>query len=99
MSAMRLEGKVAVVTGAAGGLGGGSARRLASEGARVIAVDIDEDGAARVAEEIGAVLAFLRSDDAAYMTGEIVSVDGAARANSLRPSGGAGRWDRAELDR
>ncbi|HJS94167.1 MAG TPA: SDR family oxidoreductase [Solirubrobacteraceae bacterium] len=49
----RLEGKVAVVTGAAGGLGGGSARRLAQEGARVVAVDIDGDGAARVAEEIG----------------------------------------------
>jgi NAD(P)-dependent dehydrogenase (short-subunit alcohol dehydrogenase family) len=53
MSAMRLEGRVAVVTGAAGGLGGGSARRLAGEGARVVAVDIDGDGAARVAAEIG----------------------------------------------
>jgi len=50
---MRLDGKVAVVTGAAGGLGGGSARRLASEGARVVAVDIDGDGVSRVAEEIG----------------------------------------------
>jgi NAD(P)-dependent dehydrogenase (short-subunit alcohol dehydrogenase family) len=55
MSRMRLEGKVAVVTGAAGGLGGGSARRLAREGARVVAVDIDGDGAARVAAEIGGV--------------------------------------------
>jgi NAD(P)-dependent dehydrogenase (short-subunit alcohol dehydrogenase family) len=55
MSGMRLEGKVAVVTGAAGGLGGGSARRLAAEGARVVAVDIDGDGAARVAAEIGGV--------------------------------------------
>jgi NAD(P)-dependent dehydrogenase (short-subunit alcohol dehydrogenase family) len=51
MNARRLEGKVAVVTGAAGGLGGGSARRLAAEGARVVAVDIDGDGASRVAEE------------------------------------------------
>jgi NAD(P)-dependent dehydrogenase (short-subunit alcohol dehydrogenase family) len=55
MSGTRLEGKVAVVTGAAGGLGGGSARRLAREGARVVAVDIDGDGAARVAAEIGGV--------------------------------------------
>ena len=55
MSGMRLEGKVAVVTGAAGGLGGGSARRLASEGARVVAVDIDADGAERIAAEIGGV--------------------------------------------
>jgi NAD(P)-dependent dehydrogenase (short-subunit alcohol dehydrogenase family) len=51
----RLEGKVVVVTGAAGGLGGGSARRLAAEGARVVAVDIDGDGVTRVAEEIGGV--------------------------------------------
>jgi NAD(P)-dependent dehydrogenase (short-subunit alcohol dehydrogenase family) len=55
MTGTRLRGKVAVVTGAAGGLGGGSARRLAREGARVVAVDIDGDGAARVAAEIGGV--------------------------------------------
>lgn len=50
--------------------------------------------------EIAAVVAFLLSEDAAYMTGEVVSVDGGATTtNTLRPSGGAGRWDPAELDR
>jgi NAD(P)-dependent dehydrogenase (short-subunit alcohol dehydrogenase family) len=49
----RLEARVAIVTGAAGGLGAASARRLASEGARVVAVDIDGDAAARVAQDIG----------------------------------------------
>jgi NAD(P)-dependent dehydrogenase (short-subunit alcohol dehydrogenase family) len=52
------------------------------------------------AAEVGAVVAFLLSDDASYMTGEVVSIDGGATTtNSLRPSGGAGRWDPAELDR
>lgn len=51
-------------------------------------------------DEIGSVVAFLLSDDAAYMTGEVVSVDGGATTtNTLRPSGGAGRWDPAEIDR
>ncbi|WP_433555248.1 SDR family NAD(P)-dependent oxidoreductase [Pseudonocardia xinjiangensis] len=50
-------------------------------------------------EEIASVVAFLLSDDAAYMTGEAVSVDGGASiVNSVRPSGGAGAWDTAALD-
>jgi 3-oxoacyl-[acyl-carrier protein] reductase len=52
---MRLEGKVAVVTGAGSGFGAGIARKFAREGARVLVVDIDEDAARMVAEEIGGV--------------------------------------------
>jgi NAD(P)-dependent dehydrogenase (short-subunit alcohol dehydrogenase family) len=50
-------------------------------------------------DEIASVVAFLLSDDAAYITGEVVSIDGGASiVNSVRPSGGAGAWDTAELD-
>jgi NAD(P)-dependent dehydrogenase (short-subunit alcohol dehydrogenase family) len=48
----RLEGKVAIVTGGGGGIGGASARALAREGAAVLVVDIDEGAAAEVAERI-----------------------------------------------
>lgn len=44
----RFDGLVAVVTGAAGGLGRASAERLAADGARVVVVDIDEAGAQTV---------------------------------------------------
>ncbi len=38
----RLQDRVAVVTGAGSGIGLASARRLAAEGAQVVAVDVDE---------------------------------------------------------
>jgi len=49
----RLDGKVALVTGAARGIGEATARRLAQEGARITVADLDEVGAERVAGEIG----------------------------------------------
>lgn len=50
-----LEGKVAVVTGAASGIGLATSRRLAGMGAHVVAVDIDRRGAERLADELGSV--------------------------------------------
>ncbi|MCC6313723.1 MAG: SDR family oxidoreductase [Thermomicrobiales bacterium] len=50
---MRFEGKTAIVTGAARGIGEAAARRLASEGARVMIADIDEAAAQEAAARIG----------------------------------------------
>ena len=50
---MVLEGKTAVVTGAATGIGEAIARRFAAAGATVVVADLDGGGASRVAEEIG----------------------------------------------
>ncbi len=52
---MRLQSKIAIVTGAASGFGEGIARRFAADGARVVAADLNLDGARRLAAEIGAV--------------------------------------------
>ena len=50
----RLQGRVALVTGAASGFGAGIARRFAGEGARVVVADIDDDAGRGVVEEIAA---------------------------------------------
>jgi len=50
----RVAGKMAIVTGAASGLGAAAAKLLAAEGARVALADINQAGAQAVAEEINA---------------------------------------------
>lgn len=50
---MRLKDKVILVTGAAQGFGEGIARLFASEGARIIACDLNRDGAEKLAAELG----------------------------------------------
>lgn len=49
-----LQGKVAVVTGGAGGIGAALCKRLAAAGCKVAIFDVDEAGAARVAADIAA---------------------------------------------
>lgn len=73
----RVEGKVALITGGASGLGAESGRRLAREGARVVLTDLAVDAGQAVADEIlaaGGKAVFLSqdvTDDARW--GEVVA--------------------------
>jgi NAD(P)-dependent dehydrogenase (short-subunit alcohol dehydrogenase family) len=49
----RLLGKLAIITGAAGGIGAASARRFAAEGASLLLTDADASGAKQLADELG----------------------------------------------
>ncbi len=51
---MRLEGKVAIITGAASGIGRGMAQRFASEGAKVVIADLEQARPETAAAEIAA---------------------------------------------
>src|SRR5277367_3320602 len=53
MSPLRLDDKVAIITGSAGGIGTAAARRLNEEGALLLLTDADADGARRLADELG----------------------------------------------
>ena len=56
----RLDGKVAVITGGASGMGAATVRKFVAEGARVVIADVQEDKGRQLAEDIGpeAVFAF-----------------------------------------
>jgi NAD(P)-dependent dehydrogenase (short-subunit alcohol dehydrogenase family) len=58
-----IDGKVAVITGGASGIGAASVRRFVQEGARVVFGDLQEEKGAALAAELGAgVCRFLRTD-------------------------------------
>lgn len=58
----RLEGKVAVITGAASGIGRGTVDLFVKEGARVVAADIQDDKGARIEEEHKGKAVYVRCD-------------------------------------
>ncbi|MEZ5727978.1 MAG: glucose 1-dehydrogenase [Burkholderiaceae bacterium] len=58
----QLEGKVAIVTGAASGIGEASARLFVAEGARVLLADIQDEKGKGIAAELGDAAAYLHTD-------------------------------------
>jgi NAD(P)-dependent dehydrogenase (short-subunit alcohol dehydrogenase family) len=77
--AHRLEGKVAVVTGGASGIGRAMCERFADEGATVAVVDLDEEGGGAVAAAVGGT--FVRadvtsSDEVEALYGEVAARQG-----------------------
>ncbi len=58
----RVAGKVALITGAASGMGRADAVALAAEGARVVVADLNEEAGQAVAAEIGDAAVFKRLD-------------------------------------
>jgi NAD(P)-dependent dehydrogenase (short-subunit alcohol dehydrogenase family) len=62
MTQQELTGKVAIVTGGAGGIGRAAAELLVSEGARVVVADLDEERGREVADGIGEAAAFWQTD-------------------------------------
>jgi 3-oxoacyl-[acyl-carrier protein] reductase len=59
---MRLEGKIAVITGAASGFGEGMARLFASEGAKIVIADISDDAGEKVAADLGDAAVYIHAD-------------------------------------
>ena len=75
---LRLEGKVAAITGASSGFGAASARRFVAEGCKVVLGDIQADAGAALAEELGDAAVYIncnvtREDDIAAMVDLAVS--------------------------
>lgn len=75
----RLEGKVAIITGAAQGMGAEHARRFVREGAKTIFTDINEAAGARLAAELGENSLFVRHDVSSESDWQAVVAAGAKK--------------------
>ena len=58
----KLDGKVALITGGASGMGAGTVRRFVAEGARVVISDVTDERGSKLAEELGASAIYAHAD-------------------------------------
>jgi 2-hydroxycyclohexanecarboxyl-CoA dehydrogenase len=90
---MRLEGRIALVTGGASGIGAATVRRLAAEGARVAVADLDVAGARRVAGEVdGAAIEMDVSDAASARAGVAAAESALGPVDVLVNNAGSDRF-------
>src|SRR4051794_35815295 len=90
---MRLEGATALVTGGASGIGAATVRRLAAEGATVVAADLDLDGAHAVAGEVdGRAVAMDVADVASVRAGVAAAEEQAGPIDILVNNAGTDRF-------
>jgi NAD(P)-dependent dehydrogenase (short-subunit alcohol dehydrogenase family) len=89
----KLDGKVAVITGGASGIGDATVRLFVEEGCRVVIADVQDDRGARLAEELGKSASYLHADvsQEAHVSGAIAhAVSRFGRLDCLFNNAGAG---------
>ncbi len=80
---MRLDGKVALITGAARGQGAAHARLFVAEGARVVLADVMDDEGAAVAGALGPAAAYRHLDVSSQPDWEAAVAEGVARFGGI----------------
>jgi NAD(P)-dependent dehydrogenase (short-subunit alcohol dehydrogenase family) len=73
---MELNNKVSVITGAASGIGAACARKFASEGAKLVIVDIDESKAREVAKAVDGIAIICDLNDPSAISNMVSEVEG-----------------------
>lgn len=81
--AKELEGKVAIVTGGAGGIGKATVELFAAEGARVLIADVNDGAGEALAREVGAAAAYRHTDVGKQEQVEALVAEAVARFGRL----------------